>query len=199
MVEWWLCPPHPAKTPITTVNARTESSRNPRRLALPSGKRQTKSPASASTVRAPFVPGRSGTSSRDVVVAVVLTLSFVVTAPLTGVTVAGEKLHIDSEGNPEHEKLTAVLNPLAGVTVIVVVPDEPAVKVIEAGLAATEKSLCAATAPVAVSDILCGLPLALSAMEMEAVRVPVLVGVKVTLIVQLLPAATIEPQLLVWL
>ncbi len=43
-----------------------------------------------------------------------------------------------------------------------------------------------------------GLPLALSAMLSEAVKLPLADGVKVTLIVQLAPAATELPQLLVW-
>ena len=51
--------------------------------------------------------------------------------------------------------------------------------------------------PVPVSDTVCGLPLALSATESEPVRVPVAVGLKVTLIVQLAPAATLVPQVLV--
>ena len=43
----------------------------------------------------------------------------------------------------------------------------------------------------------CGLPLALSVMLTEAVRLPLAVGMKVTLIVQLLPAATELPHVLV--
>ena len=51
--------------------------------------------------------------------------------------------------------------------------------------------------PVRVTD--CGLPVALSLMATVAVRVPGAVGAKVTLIVQLPPAATELPQLLLWL
>jgi hypothetical protein len=43
-----------------------------------------------------------------------------------------------------------------------------------------------------------GLPLALSVMLSEAARLPLADGVKVTLIVQMAPAATLDPQLLVW-
>jgi hypothetical protein len=43
-----------------------------------------------------------------------------------------------------------------------------------------------------------GLPAALSVMVSEAARLPLAGGVKVTLIVQLAPAATLAPQLLVW-
>jgi hypothetical protein len=50
-----------------------------------------------------------------------------------------------------------------------------------------------------LSDMLCGLPEALSVMLMEADSVPEVFGVKVTLNVQLAPTATLEPQLLVWL
>ena len=44
----------------------------------------------------------------------------------------------------------------------------------------------------------CGLPLALSLMLSEAVSLPLAVGVNVTLIVQLAPAASELPQVLVW-
>ena len=51
---------------------------------------------------------------------------------------------------------------------------------------------------VPVRPTVWGLPVALSLIISEAVRVPVAVGVKVTLIVQLEPAATEEPHVLVW-
>ena len=51
--------------------------------------------------------------------------------------------------------------------------------------------------PLPLRAAVCGLPLALSAMVTEAVRVPVAEGVKVTLIEQLAPAATEVPQVLV--
>jgi hypothetical protein len=49
--------------------------------------------------------------------------------------------------------------------------------------------------PVPVSDTLCGLPDALSVTVIEPERVPVAVGVKVTLIKQFAPAASVVPQL----
>src|SRR5579859_4104538 len=52
-------------------------------------------------------------------------------------------------------------------------------------------------APVPVSDTVCGLPAALSVMERVPVRVPVPVGVKTTLTVQLALVARLAPQLLV--
>ena len=52
-------------------------------------------------------------------------------------------------------------------------------------------------APVPVSGTVCGLPVALSAMLTLAVRAPDADGVNVTLMVQLEPAATEVPQVLV--
>ena len=59
--------------------------------------------------------------------------------------------------------------------------------------------LTRAAVPVPVPERLtvCGLPLALSVMVTEAVRLPLAEGMNVTLIVQLAPAATLAPQLLV--
>ena len=52
--------------------------------------------------------------------------------------------------------------------------------------------------PVPSSPIVCGLPRALSLIETLLLKSPSVVGVKVTLIVQVAPAATLEPQVLVW-
>ena len=52
-------------------------------------------------------------------------------------------------------------------------------------------------APVPLSDTTCGLPVALSETVSWPVRVPVAIGVKVTWIEQLPPAATDVPQLFV--
>jgi len=53
-----------------------------------------------------------------------------------------------------------------------------------------------AVVPLPLSVTFCGLPLALSVMLSAAVRVPDAVGLKVTLTVQLAPAANELPQ--VW-
>ena len=52
--------------------------------------------------------------------------------------------------------------------------------------------------PLPVRFTVCGLLLASSAMVIVPVRVPVVVGVKVTLIVQFAPAAKVAPQVLLW-
>jgi len=52
--------------------------------------------------------------------------------------------------------------------------------------------------PVPLKSTVWGLPLALSATESVPAAAPVAVGVKLTVIVQVLPAARLEPQLLFW-
>jgi len=53
-------------------------------------------------------------------------------------------------------------------------------------------------APVPVRLTVCGLPVALSVTVIVPGRLPAAVGVKVTLMEQLAPAATEGPQVLVW-
>src|SRR5271170_3514385 len=53
--------------------------------------------------------------------------------------------------------------------------------------------------PVPVRATVCGLPVRLSAMLTEAVRVPATVGTKATEIVQLAATAREAPQVLVWI
>ena len=89
------------------------------------------------------------------------------------------------------------MNPPDGLTSSVKVPDWPALMVPEVGEAESEKSLVVAEPiPVRLTD--CGLPEALSVMLKLPVRVPDAVGVNETLMVQLAPAATELPQVLVW-
>jgi len=52
--------------------------------------------------------------------------------------------------------------------------------------------------PVPVRPMVCGLPAALSVIVTLAVRLPFAVGVKVTLMVQLAPAARELPHVFVW-
>jgi len=59
------------------------------------------------------------------------------------------------------------------------------------------ETLVVDAAPVPVRLTVCGLPGALSKMLIDAVRAPAAVGVNVTLIVQLLFAATELPQVFV--
>jgi hypothetical protein len=77
---------------------------------------------------------------------------------------------------------------------LLVVPTACAGKVNEAG----ERLTTAVVAPVPVRLTVCVAGLALSVMVTAPALVPVAVGLKVTLRVQLAPAATLEPQVLVW-
>jgi hypothetical protein len=58
--------------------------------------------------------------------------------------------------------------------------------------------LTSGAVPVPERLTVCGLPLALSAMLRVPLCVPLLAGVKPTLIVQTFPTATLVPQLFVW-
>ena len=60
-----------------------------------------------------------------------------------------------------------------------------------------DERVTAGAAPVPERATLCGLPVALSTILTRATLLPVTVGVKVTPIVQLAPAATLIPQLFV--
>ena len=60
------------------------------------------------------------------------------------------------------------------------------------------KKLALGAAPVPVSATVCGLPVAVSVTVMVPGWLPVAVGVKVTVMVQLAAAATDAPQVLVW-
>jgi hypothetical protein len=57
-----------------------------------------------------------------------------------GVTAAGEKLHVVPTGNPEQLNDTEELNPVSGVTEIMLVPLCPGATVSDAGKAVIEKS-----------------------------------------------------------
>ena len=85
--------------------------------------------------------------------------------------------------------LSAVLPVLLRV-VVSVFPTVPKLRL--AGLNST-------TVPVPVRLTVCGLPAALSVIDSVPVRVPLCVGLKVTLMVQLASAARLEPQVFVWL
>jgi hypothetical protein len=64
-------------------------------------------------------------------------------------------------------------------------------------LAGVRLTVGPAAPPVPLRVTICGLPGALSEMLSVPLRVPLPVGIRITLIVQLLPAATLVPQLFV--
>lgn len=125
---------------------------------------------------------------------VVVMVKFVVTgvAPL-GVKAEAEQ--VASAGNPLQLKVTCELNPDTELTLRVILALFPATTVAELGVTAMLKF-----APPPVSDTTCGLPAAESVIVKAPVLVPAAVGVKTTLTTHDPPfAATVVPQLLVWL
>ncbi len=158
---------------------------------------------SSASSRIPLRPGDSGrTGGRGrergapAEGAVVGTVTVMVVGELPTVAGFGETEQLDSAGFPEQEKATVPDNPprppvlklkiagWPGATVTEVVEPEDVVKV--------------KSSPVPVRAAVCGLSAILSEMLRLPVRVPPAVGLKVTEIVQLAPAFTVVPQVLVW-
>jgi len=77
---------------------------------------------------------------------------------------------------------------------LVVWPGMTTPKLIEVG---EREATGAGATPVPLKPAVCGLPVALSVIDTEAVRVPAAVGLNVTLMEHLAPAATEEPQVFV--
>ena len=96
----------------------------------------------------------------------------------------------ESEAPPELVRVT--------VWAAVAVPTVVEAKVSDVGLSEAFAA-AGASAPVPVSGTDWGEPTALSAMLTVAVRVPVAVGLKVTVMVQEALTAMLEPQVLFWL
>jgi hypothetical protein len=89
----------------------------------------------------------------------------------------------------------AAPSPAATVTVAVKEPDCPAVRLRLVGeRTGAERAMLT---PVPLTGTICGLPMALSITSIVAVREPVVLGVNVTLMLQLAPPATLFPQLFV--
>ena len=114
-----------------------------------------------------------------------------------GVTGLVENAAVTPLGKPEALNVVAELKLFWLVTVIVLVPVAPWVTLSEAGAAARVK-LGVVETPVPDKLAVCGLPVALSVSVIVPVRVPAAVGVNVTLMEQLAPAASEVPQVLVW-
>jgi hypothetical protein len=128
--------------------------------------------------------------------AVVVIVAVEVTAVDAAVTELGLSVHEDPAGAPVQVSATADVKLFKPVTVTVAVPVLPAAKLKVAGATAIEKS-GPVDVPVPLSVAVCGLLASLSATLSVAVTAPAAVGVKVTLMVQLLPAARVVPHALV--
>jgi hypothetical protein len=127
----------------------------------------------------------------------VVTMVAVEVAPVeVGVTELGLSEQDEPAGAPVQVRATAVVKLFNPVTVTVEVAVAPAATLALAGDAAMLKSGLVVP-PIPVSVAVCGLLASLSATLSVAVAAPVVVGVKVTLIVQLLPTASVAAQALV--
>jgi hypothetical protein len=118
-------------------------------------------------------------------------------APLgVGVTVDGVSLQLAPSGAPAQVNATGVVKPPSPVTVTVMLVLPPAATVAVVGAAVRVKSGLELI-PVPERVAVCGLLVSLSATPRVAVADAAVVGVKVTLIVQVAPTASVVPQMLV--
>jgi hypothetical protein len=130
----------------------------------------------------------------DAATVVTFTVSVVVEVP-AAVRGFGETVHMASKGAPPHVKFTLWLNPSSPVTPKVydaVWPGATLAVVEDPEAAASVKS-----SPIPLSITFCGLLGALSVMLRVPVVFPAAVGLKVTDMVQLVPAPREVPQVLV--
>ena len=166
----------------------------PRRLEAK--RAQAREARSTAMARRVWGPGkRSGGRLRGAVKdgAVVVT-STVTLVP--GFTVEGEIEQLAATGIPPQVRATGWLNPPTAFTsneYFAVWPGRMVADVGEPGDVASAKSC-----PAPVSETVCGLLLALSVIDSVPLRLPVALGVKVTLMVQLAPGASELGQVLVW-
>jgi hypothetical protein len=130
---------------------------------------------------------------------VVVTVTVAVIAPAPfGVNMPGVTVQLAACGAPWHVTVTAWLNPPVGVTLTVKFAGCPPVVLTEFVDVVIEKFPALAAEAVPVRLTICGLPEALSVMLTVPVRVPVAVGLNVTLITQFPAAAKELPHVLVW-
>lgn len=109
----------------------------------------------------------------------------------------GAKLAVAPAGNPATASVTALGKvPFVAETVIVNCAAAPGFTVCVFGEEVIEK--LGAAIPVPLNATVCGEVLALSATERDAVKLAAETGVKVTDIEQLVPGASVAPQVLVW-
>ena len=125
-----------------------------------------------------------------------MTVTVTVVGVLPAVAGLGETVQVALAGAPLQVKVMAPDNPPSPPTLKLYAAAWPAAAVAE--VEEPEGTTRLKSCPVPVSPAACGLPLALSEMVSAPVLVPVAVGVKVTEMVQLAPALTEPPQVLVW-
>jgi hypothetical protein len=198
-----LPPPHAASKPShsSTDASPIPPRRRPIAASMRPGRRIAKnkpaSTAMASTGTAVSGPtgvcGPPGGGSNPRAVVVTVTV-LAAEDPDVSVRVVGDGTHVAAVGALVQLTVTVPANPPSELTVAAIIPDCPAASVSDVG----ETSGAENATPVPESPTVCGLSEALSVAVTEALRAPVACGVNVTLMVQLAPAATDVPQVLVW-
>jgi hypothetical protein len=120
----------------------------------------------------------------------------VLLAPLApGVTDAGEKLTVKPLGRPVAVSWMALSkSPPMPAVLMVKFATEPGATVCAGGVAVRVKSVARGALPVPVRVTVWGELAALSATEIDAVKLPDAEGVKVAAMVQVAPAASVEAQ-----
>jgi hypothetical protein len=173
--------PNPPPHPVVAVNAPNDASSRTamailRRRRLPGMKNN------------PSAANAGAASGHAILAAAVCNVPvWIVSVELAGdppgVTLVGWNTAVATAGNPLAANVTALLNgPFCGVTVIVYVAEPPAE--IVCGPVGELMVNVGAGDPVPFSVTVCGAPVALSAADSVAVRLPAEAGVNVTLIVQ---------------
>jgi len=128
-----------------------------------------------------------------VVRAVVVMVAADVAPVGVGVTDVGLSVHVEPAGAPEQVSATESAKLFKPTTVTVTLAGEPAATLVDMGETVIVKS-AVVVVPVPVSVAVCGLPAKLSATLNVALVAPVTVGLNVTVIVQLAPAASVAGQ-----
>jgi|SRR5450755_261119 len=109
-----------------------------------------------------------------------------------GVTLAGSSVQVESMGAPVQVNATGVVKPLRPATVTAMLAVLPAATLAVGGAVILKSGL--PLVPVPVRAAVCGELASLSATLRVAVAAAAAVGVKVTLIVQVAPTASVAPQ-----
>ena len=116
------------------------------------------SPPSPNSATLQTIPGETGSHdpgccNDEVFTSVAIVIVVVAAAVPLGVTVAGEKLHVEFAGSPLHAKLTAWFKPPLGVMDTLIAADAPAVTVAVDGETPTVKSPVAPEVTVRVTAV----------------------------------------------
>ena len=142
--------------------------------------------------------GRTGGQGRGVLCegAVVVTVTVILLAELPAVSGFGKTVQVESAGAPVQVKVIAPVSPPSPLEDNVNTAGSPGETVLESDEPLDIVKV--KSSPVPLNVTVCGLFPVLSAMIRLPVLVPPAVGLKVTEMLQVAPALTLVPQVLVW-